>query len=60
MQKQTQMNFMSEIFKISYDGKYTCMTLKQFRFSTVWVFLPFYFFFLNCAIAKDPVIQKII
>ena len=38
------------------------MTLKRFRFSTIWVFAPFYcFFFINCAdIAKDPIIRKII
>ena len=37
------------------------MTLKHFRFSTIWVFRPFCLFYVNFAdIAKDPIIWKII
>ena len=36
------------------------MTLKRFRFSTIWVFPRFVIFFLNWADkAKDPIIRKI-
>ena len=46
---------------LSYDVKNICMTLKRFRFSTIWVFPPFLFYFLNCTdIAKDPIIRKIV